>query len=1039
MIMMKTNANKRIVLLLSCVIITGFIFTGIFILLQPGKGRIYPVNGRLDLKNWNPERDGIVTLSGGWDFYWKKLLTYQDFGRNRKPDLRVKAPAVWNKYRIRGKRLPGFGWATYRLQVADVPEGKPLALRIPTFSAAYRLYVNSKLVAANGEVSSNSKLFAPQYRPRIVEFTPPGTSFELIVQVANFSYARGGMWYRMTMGAPEQIWKRYRDTADKDLLLIGALAVMALYYLGIFLLRPESKSSLYFALICLMFMSRTAVFGDYFLYRLPPAAGYHAVITLACITLVWFPILILLFIDQLFPEETSKKALKGFLAYSVLMAGMFLLTPIGSYTRLIYPVEAAAAAAYIYAIVCLMKAFMDRKKDAMLALIGTLALILSAARVMLYQNNIILSNYGFLVQAGLLTLLVLQSFILARRFSTAFRDVEGLTQKLLKLDQIKDEFLANTSHELRTPLSGILGITEATLRGSEGELNNGQKQNLSMIAASSRRLAILINDILDYSKLKHGDIRLNIKPVRLDGLIQTVAKVFQQLSQTKDYEVICELPVGLPLALADENRVIQILYNLMGNAVKFTNRGYIKVAARRNGAMLEVCVSDTGEGIAADKLEEIFKSFEQLDTSLTRKQGGTGLGLSITKQLVELQGGSIRVESKLGAGSAFYFTLPLADVPKNENPDGLRVEEKLNTDLPVNTGARELAAAALGEQPVKFKKTSSGAGTQVLVVDDDALNLHSLGAILKISGYSVTMIDSGKAALEELGGRHQYSLVILDVMMPEMSGYEVCRRLRESKSNFDLPVLMLTAKTTAEDIVAGFEAGANDYLPKPFEPEELLARVRTLVNLKKSVDKAIGAELAFMQAQIKPHFLYNTLNTISSFCETAPEQARLLIDEFANYLRQSFDFRNLEMYVPIKNEISLTKSYVEIEKARFGSKLSVEFDIEETRGVKIPPLSIQPLVENAIRHGIRKKGGHGTVRIAVKNTGEGVLVSVVDDGSGILPERLAKIYTDDAGQGIGLWNIDFRLKKLLGQGLSIESQPGKGTRVMFLIPREGGE
>lgn len=1027
--------NKRLFLLLSCVIITGFIFIGIFILLQPGKGRIYPVNGQLDLENWNPEGDGNVILSGEWDFYWKKLLTYRDLKSNPQPDLRVKAPNVWNQYRIQGKRLPGFGYATYRLRVFHVQKGKPLALRIPTFSSAYKLYINDKLVSGNGKVSSNPKRFSPQYQPRIVEFTPDGTSFELIVHGANFSYARGGMWYRMTLGTPDQIRKLYRNTVDKDLLLMGALTVMALYYLGIFLMWPQSKSSLYFALICLLFMSRTAIFGEYFLYRLPPLIGYRAIITLACMTLVWFPIMILLFIDQLFPETSSKKALKGFLVYGGLMAVIFLFTPIGLYTRLIAPVQAMAAAVYIYAIFCLMKAFMNRKKGAMLALIGTLALIISAIRVMTSQNNIILSNYGFLVQAGLFTLLILQSFILARRFSTAFREVEGLTQKLLKLDQIKDEFLANTSHELRTPLSGILGLTEATLRGSEGELNSGQKRNLSMIAASSRRLATLINDILDYSKLKHGDIRLNIGMIRVDGPIYTVVKVFQELSKTKEYQIICQLPDGMPPVWADENRVVQILYNLIGNAVKFTTRGYIRVTAKVSGTKLEVCVSDTGEGIPEDRLDDIFKSFEQLDTSLTRKRGGTGLGLFITKQLVELQGGTIRVESVPGAGSAFYFTLPVASIPGNVNTnDSVMFSEweKLNIALP------ELATASFENNPARLER--SGSGVQILLVDDDAVNLQSSRAILRIGGgYSVTTANNGKTALEEISRRHEYSLVVLDVMMPEMSGYEVCRRLRESRSHFDLPVLMLTAKTSVADIAAGFEAGANDYLAKPYEPDELLARVKTLVNLKSSVDKAIAAEAAFIQAQIKPHYLFNTLNTISSFCDTNPEQARRLIDEFANYLRKSFDFKNLEMYVPIANEISLVKSYTEIEKSRFGPQLKVEFAIEEIRGVQIPPLSIQPLVENAIRHGIRKKGGSGTVRISVQNTEEGLLVSVADDGLGIPREKLAKILTDNAGQGIGLWNIDFRLRKFFGKGLIIESEPGVGTRVMFVIPRGGEE
>lgn len=273
-------------------------------------------------------------------------------------------------------------------------------------------------------------------------------------------------------------------------------------------------------------------------------------------------------------------------------------------------------------------------------------------------------------------------------------------------------------------------------------------------------------------------------------------------------------------------------------------------------------------------------------------------------------------------------------------------------------------------------------------------------------------------------------------MMPEISGYEVCRKLRENRSSFELPVLMLTAKASTEDIVMGFESGANDYLPKPFEPEELLARVSTLVNLKISVDRAMNAEVAFMQAQIKPHFLFNTLNAISSFCDTDSDRAQHLIDDFSNYLRQSFDFKSLETYVSLERELSLVNSYLEIEKARFGDQLCVVLDTDNSINIKVPFLSIQPLVENAVTHGLRKKSGIGTVTISVKKAREGVVVSVEDDGLGISADKLAVLFTPEAGRGIGLWNIDRRLKKFYGKGLTIESKPGIGTKVAYIVPSE---
>jgi Putative regulator of cell autolysis len=207
-------------------------------------------------------------------------------------------------------------------------------------------------------------------------------------------------------------------------------------------------------------------------------------------------------------------------------------------------------------------------------------------------------------------------------------------------------------------------------------------------------------------------------------------------------------------------------------------------------------------------------------------------------------------------------------------------------------------------------------------------------------------------------------------------------------------------------------------------------------SLKISDDKATAAEAAFMQAQIKPHFLFNTLNAIASFCDTDPPRAQKLIGNFSDYLRSSIDFKNPEAFVPIERELGFVRSYTDIEEARFGDNLRIEFDIDETAKVRVPMLSIQPLVENAVNHGLRKKGGGGTVTVTVKKAPDGVLVSVDDDGQGMPPEKVAALLAPGTNRGIGLWNIDMRLKKLFGNGLTIESAIGKGTRVSFIIPYE---
>jgi sensor histidine kinase YesM len=243
----------------------------------------------------------------------------------------------------------------------------------------------------------------------------------------------------------------------------------------------------------------------------------------------------------------------------------------------------------------------------------------------------------------------------------------------------------------------------------------------------------------------------------------------------------------------------------------------------------------------------------------------------------------------------------------------------------------------------------------------------------------------------------------------------------------------------------GFEAGANDFLTKPFHPHELRARARTLLEMKRSAEDAVRSEMAFLQAQIKPHFLYNALNTIVSFSLDEPQTAHDLLLDLGRYLRGSFDFKNRQRLVPLRKELELTEAYLAIERARFGSRLRVRYEVESGVICQLPPTTLQPLVENAVRHGVTRKEEGGTVTVAVRTEGTEVAISVEDDGAGMSEEARTKLaggIEGEGGGGVGLRNIHQRLLRLYGRGLEIKSEAGSGTKVTFRIPfalRDEGE
>jgi signal transduction histidine kinase/DNA-binding response OmpR family regulator/ligand-binding sensor domain-containing protein len=435
------------------------------------------------------------------------------------------------------------------------------------------------------------------------------------------------------------------------------------------------------------------------------------------------------------------------------------------------------------------------------------------------------------------------------------REME-INEQLRQVDKLKDQFLANTSHELRTPLNGMIGLVESIRENSHSE---EEREDLDLVISSGRRLSNLVNDILDFSRLKEHDLQLSLKPVDIRTIADLCLRINRQLIQNKKIILQNRIPDNIPYCFADENRLQQILQNLVANAIKFTSEGTITIDAKEVDNMIVISISDTGIGIEKEKQKSIFREFEQADGSIAREFGGTGLGLSISKYLVELHGGKIEVQSEPGKGSTFSFTIPVAPAapgfssietlthfsPKGEARTAINVFSPSPVEGDNKTDNNDFALSDSQKKNLNEKKTvveaskiisaentvlKNGNGEErrhILVVDDEPVNLKVLKNHLEREGYLVTLANDGMEALDLLEKDNHFHLILLDVMMPRISGYEVCQRIREKFMLTELPVIMVTAKNQVSDLVEGLGIGANDYIVKPFSKDELLARVKT--------------------------------------------------------------------------------------------------------------------------------------------------------------------------------------------------------------------
>ncbi|GLS44490.1 hybrid sensor histidine kinase/response regulator [Methylobacterium brachythecii] len=388
---------------------------------------------------------------------------------------------------------------------------------------------------------------------------------------------------------------------------------------------------------------------------------------------------------------------------------------------------------------------------------------------------------------------------LERRVEDRTRELEGMRRTAEQASQAKTEFLATMSHEIRTPLNGVIGYTEILLE--ENGLPPEQRRSVERIRGAGNALLTIVNDILDFSKVESGEIALDLRPFALSALVDEASSIVALGAAAKGLALTVSVAPDLPGRLVgDESRLRQILLNLLNNAIKFTRHGSVSLAVtgaagENDGCTLLFTVTDTGIGIPADKLDRLFHRFSQVDGSIGREFGGTGLGLAISRQLAELMGGTMSVESEVDRGSCFTFTVSLPRAPEIAAPS---------------------APGAESARPERL---------QILLAEDVAINQEIACKLLEMAGYSVDVVADGVEAVAAVQAK-AYDLVLMDVQMPRMDGLAASRAIRDLDHPCNSVIIVaMTANVLPAEITRFREAGMDDHVGKPFKRTDLTAAV----------------------------------------------------------------------------------------------------------------------------------------------------------------------------------------------------------------------
>ena len=716
-----------------------------------------------------------------------------------------------------------------------------------------------------------------------------------------------------------------------------------------------------------------------------------------------------------------------------------------------------------------------------------------------FNNNYFLILTGIIITTGnyFYNRLHFREFVLRFELEKNRKKLAETNDKLVELGQVKDRFFDNISHELRTPLTLLLSPSETMLNEPGRKFDEETKTLLGIMHANGIRLLKLINDLLDLVRLESGRMEVKREPMEMNAFLRGIASAAQQMADNKTISLEIYVEPDFGAVQVDRDKLEKVVLNLVINALKFTPKGgRVKIEVKKKEKDFVLTVADTGIGIAAKNLPHVFDRFWQADGTSKRKYQGVGIGLSLVKELTELHGGKVWVESEEGKGARFTVQMPC------DTDEMASISEKLEAltpKPPQDTESEEWVAnlyrrAALftvgaEEESAKTpRQTPNDSAQRILIADDEPDMLRFLKSQLK-NQFQIVEAGDGQEAFE-VASEQLPELILLDMNMPEKDGLQVCRELRDQTATRNIPIIILTARADEETKLAALSAGANDFLAKPFSTTELHVRIKNLLatqvyqeklseqnkKLEQTIKQLKQTELQLVQTEKMAslgrmsagiiHEINNPLNFATTGLYTlrnkgsglGPEQAA----EFAEVLRDVeeginrvknivLDLRKFSHTDTGGAEVIEVEPGIESAMRDLGSewrdKVKIEIRVPEGQTVRANSNRLIQVVINLLQNALdalkEKSFGEGeqpTLLITGKMVGDKSLVVFRDNGNGIAEVDFGRIFdpfftTKEVGEGMGLGlSICYKIVREYGGEIRVASEVGKYAEFTLEIP-----
>lgn len=981
--------------------------------------------GQAIIQSSQIEHRSTVQLNGEWSFY-PQLLISPDQSLDQFADQRIfmQVPDKWRDYFEFNEKGPLVG--TYHLTV-KVPQEGQYGLFFNPIHYSSKVFINGIEVGGKGNPAN---LFTEFHAANDDKFIVFGQSHEytldILIHVSSYKqFSQAGMVYPVEFGTKTTIEQIYNQKNWIDIFVSVGHITCGFIFLISYLQNRRRKEELFLGLTLLLIGLNLSFINQKIFFQLFPVTLITQQLRFQLGIVPLILIFATLFLSVMYPQVSKKRSVYAIISILAIYFGVYgIYNPLApdisaltegtlTFHQFLYMLGAVPPAIYNAKImVQILKKNLNGARYILIIFVASCCYSILLVIDFLTEIPI---NYSQLVFFA--CVLVGFASLLNYRTNATFMKMQAVSEELITQDGMKNKFLLKTSQELRTPLDGVLNLSKLLMEGAQGPLKRTQQEQVILIHNITQRMEHLVDNLLFSSNHISGELRISRRAVSINIINDVVTEIRNSMTDSEHIRLIVEIDSNAPPMLTDELRFKQVLYNLLHNAFQHTRAGEIKVTAYPQHQHMIIEVSDTGIGIPPEDVDHIFDAFYQVKNSDLKK--GLGLGLSIVKNIVHQLQGEVYVKSILGEGSLFTFTMPLA------TEEMVSIENSLGIDH----------ASASGSLHLELPFVHEGNQSKVLVVADHHINLKVLADTLLLKGYTVIGVDNSVDAIDYMATNHVDCMVI-DMMVGDVSSYDLCKQVRSQYDMLELPIIVLTTIMQHSDVTLTLQLGVNDYLQKPVTRDEFLLRVESLLAVRQTSLDAIEVEMNYLYTQVAPHFVYNTLNSIIGLSYSDMDQTREALYSLSTYFRAKLNVHYRNSMVWIEEELELVQAYLSIEKMRLGERLTVHYDIDESIQLMIPALSLQPLVENAIIHGLSKKNEGGTIKISVRRQEALVKVEIEDNGVGIPAQKLEQLLNDE-GTRIGFANPLRKFKLIKHATLDVYSEEGRYTRIVILLP-EGG-